>query len=95
MKSCQQYPLKYFKYFKLSPYSVQNNLYSVLFGIKYQICKTNAISVRPTIATEPKERLTVREGEDVRFLCRVLEGHPEPRLVWRKKGGRMPSGPEC
>ena len=51
--------------------------------------------MRPTIEIEPKESLTVREGEDVSFHCRVLEGHPQPRLVWRRKGGRMPSGPEC
>lgn len=57
-----------------------------------QIHHSVKIRVRPTIEIEPKESLTVREGEDVSFHCRVLEGHPQPRLVWRRKGGRMPSG---
>ena len=48
--------------------------------------------VRPKITTTPEKSITVKEGDDVRFLCSVLEGHPEPRLIWRKKGARIPSG---
>jgi len=57
-----------------------------------QIHHTVKIRVRPKITTTPEKSITVKEGDDVRFLCSVLEGHPEPRLIWRKKGARMPSG---
>ena len=49
-------------------------------------------AVRPKISTEPVESITVKEGEEVRLTCSVLEGHPYPKLIWRKIGGRMPSG---
>jgi len=50
------------------------------------------IRVRPTIQTSPVKSLTVKEGEEARLYCRVLTGHPTPRLKWRKKGGTMPTG---
>jgi len=53
---------------------------------------TVKIRVRPKISTEPVESITVKEGEEVRLTCSVLEGHPYPKLIWRKIGGRMPSG---
>ena len=48
--------------------------------------------MRPKISTDPVESITVKEGDEVRLTCSVIEGHPYPRLIWRKKGGRMPSG---
>ena len=48
--------------------------------------------MRPRIETVPDKSLTVKEGEEVRLLCSIIEGHPKPRLTWRKKGDRMPTG---
>ena len=57
-----------------------------------KLLKFEIILVRPRIETVPDKSLTVKEGEEVRFLCSIIEGHPEPRLTWRKKGDRMPTG---
>jgi len=57
-----------------------------------QIYHSVKIRVRPRIETVPDKSLTVKEGEEVRLLCSIIEGHPEPRLTWRKKGDRMPTG---
>lgn len=57
-----------------------------------QIEHTVRIRVRPVLRTSPSSQLTAREGEEVRLSCEVVAGQPRPRLLWRKVGGRMPTG---
>ena len=45
--------------------------------------------MRPSLSTVPEKSITVKEGDDVIFKCRLTKGHPKPRLFWRKKYGQL------
>ena len=53
---------------------------------------TKFVAVRPVITTSPGQEVTVVSGGEVRLSCDLLAGHPPPRILWRKLGGRMPTG---
>ena len=53
---------------------------------------TKFVAVRPVITTSPGQEVTVASGGEVRLSCDLLAGHPPPRILWRKLGGRMPTG---
>ena len=50
------------------------------------------VAVRPLIRTSPEQEVTVVSGGEVTLSCHLLAGHPPPRILWRKVGGRMPTG---
>ena len=50
--------------------------------------------MRPSLQTSPVKSLTVLEGEEARLYCRVVGGGGDEKLLWRRKGGLLPTGEE-
>lgn len=47
-------------------------------------------SVKPSFNKEPSDA-NVLVGQTVQFYC-LVEGDPQPQVLWRKDDGKMPVG---
>jgi len=51
------------------------------------------IRVKPNIVAVPESGLVkVTAGEPVELSCKVIQGYPEPEVLWRRKERPMPTG---